>query len=399
MANANGEGSIYKRMRNGKHTGYVGALSYADEAGKAKRHTVYGKTRREVADKMRSARTRLDAARRSKTRGARWPTGWVTGGRPHWPCLTARPRLASYTATSAVGTWSRVTSAGFSPRSTQALRHRGADPRHAQQDQAGQVRRCRSRACAVGRDDQAGVHRAAGRPRWCRPRRPAREEPGSGSETSRRSPQGGPPRQHGRRHQTPAMRRGPALPQRAECSSQEPACAEARLLPCTGPTSTWMPATLTVRGTLGRVGGKLIITEPKTDRSRRSVPLSAPLVTMLRLHRANQDAERHAARDQWQDNDLVFATEFGHAGRPAQRAEDDSDRRAEGGHGRRWRAHPAPFGSRGMARRSGPHQGRGRSARAFVDRGYRGHLRPHLRHHRTTRSRCAGRRSSASSTL
>ena len=32
--------------------------------------------------------------------------------------------------------------------------------------------------------------------------------------------------------------------------------------------------TLTVRGTLGRVGGELIITEPKTERSRRSVPLS-----------------------------------------------------------------------------------------------------------------------------
>ena len=68
---------------------------------------------------------------------------------------------------------------------------------------------------------------------------------------------------------------------------------------------------LTVRATLGRVGGELIITEPKTDRSRRSVPLSAALVAMLRLHRADQDAERHAARDQWQDNDLVFATELG----------------------------------------------------------------------------------------
>jgi integrase len=68
---------------------------------------------------------------------------------------------------------------------------------------------------------------------------------------------------------------------------------------------------LAVRGTLGRVGGKLIITEPKTERSRRSMPIAAPLVAMLRAHRADQDAERLAAADQWQDHGLVFASEFG----------------------------------------------------------------------------------------
>jgi hypothetical protein len=68
---------------------------------------------------------------------------------------------------------------------------------------------------------------------------------------------------------------------------------------------------LAVRGTLGRVGGKLIITEPKTERSRRSMPTAAPLVAMLRAHRADQDAERLAAGDQWQDHGLVFASKFG----------------------------------------------------------------------------------------
>lgn len=68
---------------------------------------------------------------------------------------------------------------------------------------------------------------------------------------------------------------------------------------------------LAIRGTLGRVGGKLVITEPKTDRSRRIVPIAASLVAMLRSHRAHQDAERLIAGDQWQDHGLVFATEFG----------------------------------------------------------------------------------------
>jgi integrase len=68
---------------------------------------------------------------------------------------------------------------------------------------------------------------------------------------------------------------------------------------------------LSVRGTLGRVAGQLVITEPKTERSRRTVPLSAPLVAMLQAHRVVRDAERLAAGTQWQDQDLVFATEFG----------------------------------------------------------------------------------------
>jgi integrase len=54
-----------------------------------------------------------------------------------------------------------------------------------------------------------------------------------------------------------------------------------------------------------------VISEPKTDRSRRPVPLAPPLRAMLRAHHANQEAERLAARDQWRDEGLVFATEFG----------------------------------------------------------------------------------------
>jgi integrase len=68
---------------------------------------------------------------------------------------------------------------------------------------------------------------------------------------------------------------------------------------------------LVVRGTLGRVGGHLIITDPKTERSRRTVPLPASLVAMLRAHRATQEAERLVATNQWQDHGLVFASEFG----------------------------------------------------------------------------------------
>jgi integrase len=99
-------------------------------------------------------------------------------------------------------------------------------------------------------------------------------------------------------------------------------------------------AVLVVRGTLGRVGGRLLITEPKTDRSRRTLPISPALVTMLQAHRADQEAERIAARDKWQDRGLVFAS-VGDTGRSAKYSSNHSDRRTEGWNVRHWRAHVA----------------------------------------------------------
>lgn len=68
---------------------------------------------------------------------------------------------------------------------------------------------------------------------------------------------------------------------------------------------------LMVRHTLSRVDGALVLTEPKTDRSRRRVPLHAGVVTALKGWRKQQVAERLAAGDQWTDTGVVFATEFG----------------------------------------------------------------------------------------
>lgn len=68
---------------------------------------------------------------------------------------------------------------------------------------------------------------------------------------------------------------------------------------------------LNVRGTLSRVGGKLTVTEPKTQRSRRTVPLSPSVVSLLTAHRLTQDAEKEEAANLWRENGLVFATEFG----------------------------------------------------------------------------------------
>ncbi|MBP0644620.1 tyrosine-type recombinase/integrase, partial [Mycobacterium tuberculosis] len=50
---------------------------------------------------------------------------------------------------------------------------------------------------------------------------------------------------------------------------------------------------------------------PKTERSRRTVPLSSAVVGLLRKHKVTQAEERLRAGDQWLDSGLVFTTEFG----------------------------------------------------------------------------------------
>jgi integrase len=66
-----------------------------------------------------------------------------------------------------------------------------------------------------------------------------------------------------------------------------------------------------VRGTLARVAGGLGVTEPKTAKSRRTVPLAESVVGTLRALRLQQAQERLKAGSQWQQTGYVFTTEFG----------------------------------------------------------------------------------------
>jgi integrase len=69
---------------------------------------------------------------------------------------------------------------------------------------------------------------------------------------------------------------------------------------------------LRVVGTLQRdYNRKLVISEPKTPRSRRQVELSGLAVDALRRHRAAQTEMRLLLGDEWEANDLVFPNPFG----------------------------------------------------------------------------------------
>jgi len=66
-----------------------------------------------------------------------------------------------------------------------------------------------------------------------------------------------------------------------------------------------------VRGTLARINGELKVSEPKSAKSRRTIPLSNPAADVLaRLHERTE-SERGQAAQLWVDSGHVFVTDIG----------------------------------------------------------------------------------------
>ena len=68
---------------------------------------------------------------------------------------------------------------------------------------------------------------------------------------------------------------------------------------------------LTVAQAQRREPGRLVLGEPKTRKSRRTLDLPVLVVDALRAHRTRQAAERLVAGELWVDLDLVFPSERG----------------------------------------------------------------------------------------
>ncbi len=69
---------------------------------------------------------------------------------------------------------------------------------------------------------------------------------------------------------------------------------------------------LTIRRQLQVIDGQPTFTEPKTQRSRRTIPLPASVADALARHRIRQKEDRLAAGGRWQAQwGVVFANEFG----------------------------------------------------------------------------------------
>jgi integrase len=65
------------------------------------------------------------------------------------------------------------------------------------------------------------------------------------------------------------------------------------------------------RALVERKGGGFIFDELKTSRSRRSIPLSNSLINVLKIHRRNQLEERMKLGTNYQNHEVVFASEVG----------------------------------------------------------------------------------------
>jgi len=70
-------------------------------------------------------------------------------------------------------------------------------------------------------------------------------------------------------------------------------------------------AVVSVRRTLTRSGGKVVFSEPKTKKSRRSIRLTPQAVKALRRHLKRQLRDIEILGDRYQDQGLVFTTDTG----------------------------------------------------------------------------------------
>jgi integrase len=300
--NTNGEGSIYQRRRDGKPLRWEGAISYADADGNTKRHTVYGRTRAEVVDKLRTARARLESGApvrdASRTVGD-WFAQWRSG------TLAASARKPATIALYATLCRTHLETGRFAAITLDRLRASDVDALILElrgkglSDSTVRTVYTVARAAIDGavRDGLLARNPVAQVARPAVARREAAHL--SAGEVARVLAA------------ATGSRYYPALLLIAATGLRRGEC-----LALTWDQVDLEAGSLRVAATLGRVGRKLIVSDVKTARSRRTVPLSDALVEMLRRHRVAQLTERLRAGDRWQDTGLVFCTEHGRAVEP-----------------------------------------------------------------------------------
>ncbi|MEV4990201.1 tyrosine-type recombinase/integrase [Pseudarthrobacter sp. LMD1-1-1.1] len=307
---ANGEGSIYKRESDGR---YVGALTYPHpETGKSCRKVFYGKTRADVRTKMREASDRLEEGQPvadSKATVAQWLTHW-----------TATTLAASHRKESTRSLYRTLATKHVMPEPFGALKLDRLKP----SDVEALVLNLRSRTKQVPADG-GGLEEV----------RALSDSTIRTTYTVLRSALDGAVRDGLLARNPAAMIRRPGV-KRTEAKHLSP--TEVRSLLRAAQSSRYHSAllliaatgirrgeclalrwadidhdagVLRIRGTLSRSGGRLVVTEPKSERSRRLLPLTPVTAALLTAHRKAQVTERLHAGSEWTDTGFVFTTETG----------------------------------------------------------------------------------------
>jgi integrase len=295
---ANGEGSIYRRASDGR---WVGALTYVDDTGRRRQRVIAsGRRRAEVAGKVEQARQRLAAdepVKDARVTMAVFVDDWI---RKALPASNRKPTTQANYATIArthvsPAPFGTLTMNRLRPSDLEALlvakRRAGLSPSTVRTiyTVARSILDIAVRDGLVRRNIASAVKR-------------------------------------------PAVKRTDARYLTAEeagrllaAARDERLCPLVILLLGTGLRRGealglhWRDVdiaagVLRVRWTIARIGGELVFTEPKTERSRRFVSLPAPVVDALKRHRTALAAEKLAAViwQPWLDHDdLVFPTQVG----------------------------------------------------------------------------------------
>jgi integrase len=289
---ANGEGSIFKRADGT----WSAELSYRDEYGAAKRRTVYGKTQAEVRAKMAQLRKRLDAGDPIKDTTmtvAAWLDDWISKALPASDRKQATIDLyASMARKHLVPVLGERRLDKIRPSDIEALIVTKRQAGLAQSTVRTIYTVLRSALDIAVRDGLLARNPAAA------VRRPAVDRQDASYLSVDQA------------HRLLEEMRGDRLE------------SLFRLMLATGLRRGealalhWCDidlerAMLRVRWTLTRTSKGLQLGEPKTEKSRRTVPLPRSTVEVLRAHRSRQASEKLAAAEVWQDSDLVFTTEIG----------------------------------------------------------------------------------------
>lgn len=312
--NANGEGSIYKRMRDGRVAGYVGALTYEDTGGRTQRIRVYGPTRAAARDKLKQARERIENG--APARDATMPVGaWLA----HWRATTL---AASDRKQATKALYENLARLHLEPAPFGAIRLDKLKPSDIEKLVLSM--RAKTKPGPKGVDGERGEPVRALSDSTIRSTYTVLRAALDGAVRDgllAKNPAAAVKRPGVERAEAKHLDRGAVAEvlAAARSSRYHPALV---LIAATGLRRgevlalAWDrvdldAATLKVTATIGRIGGQLVISAPKTERSRRTVPLSPAVVELLRKHRAAQAAERLRAGNQWQDSGLVFTTELG----------------------------------------------------------------------------------------
>ncbi|WP_222272458.1 tyrosine-type recombinase/integrase [Modestobacter marinus] len=289
---ANGEGSIFRR----KDGTWSAELSYRDDYGSLKRRTVYGKTQAEVRTKLRDARERAESGAPVKDASmtvAAWLDEWITKSLAASDRKQATKDLyATIARTHLAPTVGTIPLGRLRPSDVEALivtkRDAGLAP--------STIRTIYTvLRAALGIASRDGLIRSNPAATVKRPGVERKDAPHLTAEQAQAlldAIRGDRLDALFRVMLATGLRRGEAL-----ALHWSDVDLDAGLL--------------RVRWTLSRTSRGLRLDEPKTDKSRRTVPLPRSAIAALAAHRTRQAEERRATADAYEDHGLVFTTEIG----------------------------------------------------------------------------------------